>query len=880
MNYLIIRFPFSSVNDEQYMLAVCLHNPVTLQPVMDVLNADSQVFTPGLSYTDGTDNIYNYTGTLQGSVQVVDDERDDFYEPIVASKLSFNMAYETFPEWLMQYCDMRWASVILYKDNATNVELWRGYLVAQSLNMTVVRDKLACSMVAVDEIGMAKYMPLNKTLITGMHTLLIGVIMEMFHNIHYYQGFTLYGINGIGFDRYYQLLGLTQSNAMLWHRNMALVNDDGDELDDLPAEMIVNLDRWLNDDKATWHDVFDAVFRYLGVTLCMGGWQGLGANDAYVLSCPTDGGSIKQYSHYFGSGSTEITGSQFAELVNPFKIGGDLQVTVEPNRYKSVTINSTPHRWDSHAYLTNEHYKEIAPNKEVKYEWGEMENHGAGPFTRFAWHKLKYIKPDAQEAEFVEIAPCQDGEGYLMARSGELPCVDLTSCEGKTEPDSDVADTLDFITFKEGCCCVKIGQGETDGIDEDSQLNNYFLIMNHNWGNMYAGTSTTYHTMQTLHLADTVWLTLWPLGNDKPLHPSESHYLQMKLQVKFIRENIPSGIDSNYGRITFLYLKAPDAQTPNQIVDWSTPAIIMPSDTSYHDFAMEGILNASLNLWYDLYFKAYIHIGHFYYNGTTWVHVASGETPPKCDVTLWNDTNEISSVTNIGQRVIITKSYYYTVGNPYRGSNLVDRYTKQTKLLTDLGQLSIPGQELEGKLEIQVLGQIRLQAGTFDIKDNSIPFVLIDGIDINYTDEAELIGKDIANKATVYMDYYSQTKEEMVRDIEMASPSVPGFFDNTLLYDGGKAIHNLATVIAQGGSSARQPEQMLASQLGQQYSDGQCFVELSTPIHYDDNLHNVGFVVKGLTEVGGTFLPVKRTFDYRMERLRVKLQRVNVADSD
>ncbi len=880
MNYLIIRFPFSSVNDEQYMLAICLHHPVSLQPVMDVLNADSQVFTPGLSYTDGTDNIYNYTGTLQGSVVVADDERADFYEPIVASKLSFNMACETFPEWVMPFCDLRWAHVILYKDNATNVELWRGYLVAQSLNMTVVRDKLACSMVAVDEIGMAKYMPLNQNLASNIHSLHIATLLEFYYYIHYFKGFGFNGLNGIGFDRYYQLLGLTPTNRMLWHRNIALVNDDGDELDNIPSETLVNLDKWLNDDKATWHDVFDAVLRYLGVTLCVGSWHGLAANDAYVLSCPTDGGGIKQYEYYFGSGSTEVTGSQFAELANPFKIGGDLQVTVEPNRYKSVTINSTPHRWDSHAYLTNDHYKEIDQSKEVKYEWGEMKNHGTGPFTQFAWHKLKYIKPDAQEAEFVEIAPCQDGEGYLMARSGELPCVDLTSCEGKTEPDSDVADTLDFITFKEGCCCVKIGQGETDGIDEDAQLTNYFLVMNHNWGNMYAGTSTTYHTMQTLHLADTVWLTLWPLGNDEPRHPSESHYLQMKMHVKFIRENIPSGIDSNYGRITFLYLKAPNAQTPNQSVDWSTPAIIMPSDTSYHDFATEGILNASLNLWYDLYFKAYIHIGDFYYNGTTWVHVASGETPPKCDVTLWNDTNEISSVTNIGQRVIITKSYYYTVGNPYRGSNLVDRYTNQTKLLTDLGQLSIPGQELEGKLEIQVLGQIRLQHGSFDIKNNSIPFVLIDGIDINYTDEAEMIGKDIANKATVYMDRYSQTKEEMVRDIEMASPSVPGFFDNSLLYSGGKAVHNLATVIAQGGSTARQPEQMLATQLAQQYSDGQCFVELSTPIHFDDNLHNVGFVVKGLTEVGGTFLPVKRTFDYRMERMRVKLQRVNVASSD
>ena len=143
-----------------------------------------------------------------------------------------------------------------------------------------------------------------------------------------------------------------------------------------------------------------------------------------------------------------------------------------------------------------------------------------------------------------------------------------------------------------------------------------------------------------------------------------------------------------------------------------------------------------------------------------------------------------------------------------------------------------------------------------------------------------MIGKDIANKATVYMDAYSQTKQEMERELEIASPTVDGFFDNAMVYDGGKVIHNVTTVVTQGGRAERKPEELLANMLAQQYSNGQCFVELSTPIRYDDNIHNVGFVVKSLTEVDGKFLPVKRTFDYRMERMRVKLQRINVAAND
>lgn len=880
MYYNIIKFPFSSVNDNGYTLAVCLNSEDdNFDEVNKILAADTELFRRKPTQLIGGETVYNWEGTLTGSVKATDDEREDMWTPLVCSKLSFNMACQDFPVWLMDFCNNNRARVIVYKNvEAQNIEQWRGYLIAQTLNMTVVRNLLSCPLVAVDEVAMVKYMNFNATTeyVTNDHWCTLFGLMEHFHDLHHSRGLSE---ATPGFEKLYTILNLTHSNRMLWHRALALVDSNGDPINDLPSTLVVNLDRWLQDKEATWENCLSELCEYLGVTFAVGSYGLMVVNDAYLLTCPTDAPTAQQFVYTFGSHTVvSHSTSQYLTLANPAKIGGNLQITAEPDRYKAVEVTSVPERWKGHEYLTDEHYKEINQSKEVRFEWGEMNNRGAGPFTQFAWHKLKYIKPDAQEAEFVEIAPCQNGEGYLMARSGELPCVDLTSCDGKTEPDTDVADTLDFITFKEGCCSVKIGHGETDGIDEDSQLTNYFLIMNHNWGNMYDDNNPKIHTMETLHLADTVWLTLWPLGNAEPLHPVESHYLQAKIQVMFIRENVPSVIDENYGRITFLYLKAPNAQTPNQAVDWATPAMIMPCNTSYHDFASEGYLNASLGLWYDLYFKAYIHIGDFYYNGTTWVHVASGDTPPKCDVTLWNDTNEITSVTNIGQRVVATKNYYYTISNPYRGSNIVDRYTNQTKLLSEIGGISAHNNPMHGKLEIQVLGQIRLQHGNLDKPSNSIPFVLLSNIDINYTDDAELMGKDIELKLKSVMDANSHTKQTLERSLKMASPTVDGFFNNVLVYDNGKAWQNLRQVKTQGPLPLLfPPEWDLARRLGNQYGSGQLYVELETPIHYDDNVHNVCFRIQGLTETAGIFLPVKRTFDYTLERLRVKLMRINAA---
>lgn len=875
MYYTIIKFPFSSVNDHGYTLWVCLNASGDMSNLTDAIAADAEVFKRKPTQTVTGDTIYNFEGTLSGSVKVTDDEREDFWTPLVCSKLSFNMACETFPVWLMEYCNNNRAKVILTKDDAKPHVMWHGYLIAQTLNMTVVRNLMACPMVAVDEVAMAKYMNFKETVefVTADHWCSVFGLMEHFHTLHHTRGLSA---ASPGFEKLYYILNLSHSNRLLWHRNLAIQDGDGNDVNDLPSTLVVNLDRWLQDKEATWEECLTEMCEYLGVTFAVGSYGLMTNCDAYLLTCPTDAPTAQQFVYTFDlhtvvSHSTSV----YTTLDNPTKLGGNLQMTAEPDRYKAVEVTSVPERWKGHEYLTDEHYMEIAPNKQVRFEWGEKDDPGQY-FKTMEWHKLKYTKPDVEEAEFVELAPCADGEGYIMARAGELPYVDIDSCTGKTEPDMSVADSLDFITFKEGCCCVKIGQGEPDGIDEDTQLKPYFLIMNHNWDNMFAH---TYHTMETLHLADTTWLTLWPLGGIEAVHPSDRHYLKAKIDVMFIRENMPEAVAA--GRRTYLFLKAPNDSTPNQVVDWTTPAILMPSERSAHNFEEAGDFNASLALWYDLYFQAYIRIGNCYYNGTNWEYVASGQTPPKCDVTLWNDTNETTSVTNIGQRVIETKSYYYTISNPYRGSNLIDRYTNQTKLLTDLAGKSIHGQPLHGQLEMQVLGQIRLQHGVADNPYNSIPFVLLSNIDINYTDNAELMGTNIELKQRSVMDATSHTKQTLERSVKMATPQVDGFFSNALLYDNGKAWQNLRWVKIQGALPLLfTPEWSILQRLANQYGSGQLYVELETPVAYDDNVHNIDFTVTNLTEAKGDFMPLRRVFDYTLERMRVKLMRINMAQSN
>ena len=866
MYYCIIKFPFSSVNDNNYTLALCLNDSNGFNEVNSFLANETELFVSKPTQIVTGDTVYNWEGTLSGTVKATDDERPDMWEPLVCSKLSFNMACENFPEWLMAYCNNNRARVIVYKNNAKPNELWRGYLIAQTLNMTVVRNLLSCPLVAVDEVAMAKYMNFKATTeyVTNDHWCSLFGLMEHYHTLHHTRGLSS---ATPGFEKLYYILNLSHTDRMLWHRNMCL-NNDGTYVNDLPSNLVVNLDRWLPDKEKTWADVLKEVLEYLGVTFAIGSYGMMTVNDAYLLTCPTDAPTVQQFVYTFDQHTiVSHSTSQYATLSNPTKLGGNLQISAEPDKYKEVVVTSSPERWEGHDYLTDEHYKEIAPGSHVRFEWGMKEN-DAAHFSDYKFHKLIYIEPDDEEDDYLDIPPCENGEGYLMARNGVLPCDNISSCDNKDKPDAGCASSLDFITFKEGCCCVKIGEGEIGGVDENALLHPYFLIMNHMWGNMYGN---PLYSMQTTHLADTPWIKLKPLGGEGPIHPVESHYLKINFDFMFIRENMPKLTSGRY----YLYLKAPNAQTPNQLIDWTTPSILMPSMSSLADFSDNNEFNASLDLWYNLVFQAYIRIGSFYYNGTTWVNVGPNDIPPKCPVTLWSDTNEIKWVTNIGQYVIGTKNYYFTVSSPYRGTNTVDRYTNKTKLLSEIGGLSAHNQPLHGQLEIQILGQINFVSSPAG--HNSLPFALLSDIDITYTDMAEILEDDIENEVKMTIDQDAHTKTTLEKKLSMATPSVSGFFNNAMIYDDGKAWHNFMASYYQNYPSPTTPERMIARRMYDQYGSGQLYVELETPVHWDDNLHNVCFVVQNLTEAHGQFLPVQRIFDYTLERMHVKLMRINSA---
>lgn len=875
MEYINIDFPFSSINDNQYHMALILNGADTLG-VRDALKQDKEVFTAGGTRTVGGETVYDYTGTLTGAVKAIDDERSDFLEPLVQSKLSFNMAVQTFPDWLMPYCNTNRAHVIVYfdEDGKTFHEMWRGYLVAQSLNMTVVNNLLSVALVAVDEVAMAKYMNFKATTeyVTNDHWCTLFGLMQHYFNLHYERGFDS---SMVGFNKLYQMVGLSSTKRMLWHRDMRIVDDDDNTVTNLPQTFVVNLDRWLQDEEATWSDVLDDICRYLCVTFAIGSYGLMTVNDAYLLTCPNDLPSYTQYVYILDTGSyTTHSYDVYTTLSNPQKVGANFQVTAEPERYKEVVVTSEPERWKGHDYLTDEHYKEIDKTKYVRYQWGTTEDPTNGPFGEFGWHKLRYLKPDAEEADFVEIAPCQNGEGYQMARDGVLPYDNLSSCDGKTEPDASVADSLDFITFKEGCCCIKMGGGEIGGIDEDSQLKPYFLILNHMWGNMVNETS---HTMSSTHIADTPWLTFRPLGAVAGVHPGDKHYLTIGMSVMFIRENMPIGstVDGNSNQHNWFV--SPGVGQSMVPITWASPAILLPCDSTVFAFddpngPYHGAYYGGLSSWNSLYFTAYIRVGNLYFNGTNWVAVGSGETPPKCNVTMHNSTTETTEVDKYGYRSLETANYYYTVSNPYRGNNSVDR-ENSPKMIVSMDGLSIHGQPVQGQLEIQILGQIRFQS-TNGASSNSIPFVLVSDVEINYTDDAEIMDTDIKNEEKVAISALP-TLEDMQRDLKMATPSVGGFFNNALLFDGGKAWHNVTAVVPQSYSMPTTPERMIARKLADQYSGGQFFVEFDTPVNFDDNIHNVCFSVQNLTEADGRFLPVKREFDYTRETMRVKMQRIN-----
>ena len=178
MNSILIKFPFSNSNDEDYELVLYSSRQSTdFTEAIAAMQSDSRCFkyieTITKPLTLGGNNVITvYEGTLVGEVNSEDDEREDVFEPLVASKLKFNLMCQAFPTWLMDICDYytNVKVMLIAKNGAMRLERWRGYLMANTLNMTVVNELMACPLVAVDEVGIAKYIRFKETYPVNLDT--------------------------------------------------------------------------------------------------------------------------------------------------------------------------------------------------------------------------------------------------------------------------------------------------------------------------------------------------------------------------------------------------------------------------------------------------------------------------------------------------------------------------------------------------------------------------------------------------------------------------------------------------------------------------------------------------------------------------------------
>ena len=83
MYYNLIHFPFSSINENKYTLVLCLNSNADFEEINKMLRDDSELFKQKATQLVTGDTVYNWEGTLTGSVKVTDDEREDSWTPLV-----------------------------------------------------------------------------------------------------------------------------------------------------------------------------------------------------------------------------------------------------------------------------------------------------------------------------------------------------------------------------------------------------------------------------------------------------------------------------------------------------------------------------------------------------------------------------------------------------------------------------------------------------------------------------------------------------------------------------------------------------------------------------------------------------------------------------
>lgn len=874
---LIIKFPFQSVNDEQYVIALHTQSDGNYAEALIAMDADTECFRHISDTIDGKYHVYEYEGMLCGSVTAEDDDRDDLFTPLATSKLKFNIACQQFPLWLMKLCtQVQSVKVVLYAvtNNETNQlrERWRGYLLANTLNMTVVDDKMACPLVAIDELGAAKYMPFRANMTPRRPVLALYILMRIYWQMQWNE-----------FLQVYTDLGLaTNQAAIYFSRNMELGKTDSRNEVDILWKIFINLERYYLDEDATWQNVIHDVCQYLGVHMEIGGYANNHNYDNYIMSS-YDSGQFQTGAytlHYISSSYSYIT--RYAQLGNQQKIGANLQVTVDPDKYKGVEVSSLPERPPKHDYLQDKNMRVITPaagrGDYVEVRIGHLQDQQGQQLKYWRLQYAEIVTDEKQwtdESDYIKLENCQvSTEGRAVGGSGYYPMTDAPL--GRNKPNGEDTDSLEFVAEKKGMIPIKLGS--FDFIHEmwPTEMTNYLMLLNNVWGRKYWDGDDHVNTdiSQPFKVA-----TLYPFGLDRSLITADKAYLAIDFSALFTNENIGKAA---------------------KIFEWDNAwindlkgrkSVIFPMTSAFNNYedgqddtygALSGDTGPNRVIYATSFLTCRLRIGNWFYSYDWtdaslrgWTYYEDPDEAPTfrlpvnaADVDYWDLVNGARAVMNV-------KNYYYVDSHPR--SRVVDK-----KFLVPLEGLSTMANQLSGRVELEIywpVPYLNYYQSTLASPQyyNNILAILINDIDIAFTDEAENQNADIELVEKVETDPNSTTKEMKELSLKLASPKVPGVFANCLIYDNGDNMVYVRDIHEQGGSEAFTPEHYIANAMAQVYNRPATWVEFSrffAAADYGD-VANLEFRVSGLTEAAGTFVPVERKFDFTRSLVRWKLQQLS-----
>ena len=879
MYALLIKFPFSSVNDEQYELSLYAARSGAFSNAISAMNNDSRCFKFVSTETVGSNVVTTYEGTLVGDVSSEDDTREDVFEPLVSSKLKLNMMCQTFPTWLMDICNYytNVKVVLSVKSGAITIERWRGYLMANTLNMTVVDELMACPLVAVDEVGIAKYLKFRENYTS---TNASPTLIELFD--YYWNSHVTSDASNSRFDDLYDLLGITMRNNLFLARDMRYKDAADNEVYDLLG-LTINLEKYFLDRDATWESVFTEVCEYLGVAFCIGSKDN-GGNDCYILS-GADYTFYEYLTYTFGSsGYTRSESRAFGDFGNQLKVGANFQMTYKPDEWKGVKVTSTPERPPVHTYLDKDNVKAIEPAAGHD-QWCETrigkkrDSSSLTTIDDYEYRVFQYAdivdKEDQwiPENKYVTMEDCKlANDARFVGGDGYFPMTD--SSLGRLRPSGEDTDSMDFALSKWGMIAAKIGAYDTLRQKISPNLKNYFVVLNNKWGRLYwdgDDVPTAYDATPQ------VIASFMPFADDQSVRPNNHSYLSIDFSAMFLNENIGSDIgivesnsieDDLKGKIQAVFPVTKGTynwEAGNEVPQGQVLTSWYTGDLNAND---HNIVNS-----YFPYIVARLSIGNYYWNGTTWEYHSTTSGLPTFNLPLIPDSVEKYWMVATGYLHKNVLNYYYVECRPKMGAS-------ENVFRISLDGLSVDGQPLNGKVKLELFGRIPFFNGwknysTSDVRYNNILFMLIDDISIGFTDEAYYADTDMEVVAKVETDPGSTTKKIKEVELGLSTPKVEGVFNNCLLYDDGSNWVNLQHVHRNGGDDTT-PEAIKAGEMATVFSGKQEFAEFSRFFKgFDsDNIYNVGFTVRGLTEEIGVFMPVTRKFNWTKSMVRWNLQRV------